>query len=381
MKQIEPHGGKLINRQFHDLKPPENCLKILVNLNIIMNIEQIATGVFSPLEGFMNKNDFESVVKNMRLTNGLPWTIPIVLSVNEKQAEQIKKEKEILLVNELSKEPIALLEVEDVYSYDKVFCAKNVFKTDERAHPGVNNWLNQGDYLVGGRIKQLKPHISEYSEFIMTPSQTREHFKKMNWKTITGFQTRNIPHRAHEHHQRTAMELTEGLFIQPLIGWKKEGDFKPGAIFRAYNALVDNYYPKNKVLVGALQTPMNYAGPREAVFHAIIRKNFGCTHFIVGGDHAGVGNYYGVHDAHDIFNNFPDINIQILKFKRAFYCKKTGMTVTEASCGTKKEYHVDISGTKIRRMLKDKSTFKEYLLRKEVLEVLSEADLIKKEDL
>jgi len=382
MSLIEPYGGKLVDRKFHDMKADrKNFYNLKVNRNIVMNTDLIATGAFSPLEGFMTKKDFDSVVNKMTLSNGLAWTIPIVVSVSKEQADDIKKQKEILLVNEENEEPFALLEVEDVYTYDKMDSAQKIYLTTERKHPGVNNWLNQGDYFVGGKIKQLKRYISEFSEYVLTPEQTRAHFKKMGWNTVCGFQTRNIPHRGHEHHQRTALEITDGLFIHPLIGWKKVGDFKPAAIFKAYNALIDNYYPKNKILIGALITPMNYAGPREAVFHAIIRRNFGCSHFIVGGDHAGVGSYYGVHDAHKIFEKLPEIGIQILKFKRAYYCHKTGNTVTDSSTGTDTKHHEEISGTKIRAMLRDRKEFDVHYLRKEVLEVLSEDDLITPEDI
>ena len=377
-----PYGGKLINRQFHDFKVnPNDYLKIKINPDIVLNVEQIATGAFSPLEGFMNSKDLDLVLNHRKLSNGLTWTIPIILPIPEEKVEEVRSATEILLVDEKGDYPVALLEVEDVYTFDKLSAAEKVFLTTDKAHPGVNYFLNLSDYFVGGKIKQINPIVYDFPDFMLTPKQTRQYFEMKGWKTICGFQTRNVPHCAHEHHQRIALEIVDGLFIQPLIGWKKVGDFKPAAIIRSYQSLINNYYPKNKVLLGTLSTAMFYAGPREAVFHAIIRKNFGCTHFIVGGDHAGVGNYYGTYDAHKIFDEIPDLGIKILKFKRSFYCHKTKSAVTEDSCGTDKKYHEEISGSKIRSLLKSKSDLDGHLMRPEVLAVLSEEDIITEEDL
>ncbi len=383
MNFIEPHGGKLIDRRAHDLEvDTEAYPKIVVNKDVILNIEQISNGAFSPLEGFMTSQDFNSVIDEMKLASGLVWTIPIILSIDDDKKQEIKRSKseKVILVDENSK-AIALMEVKDIYKFDKEQTAEKVFKTTDRTHPGVNYMMNLSNFLIGGKILQLKPMEYEYPEFMMSARQTRTEFKKRGWKTITGFQTRNIPHRAHEHHHRIALEITDGLFIQPIIGWKKVGDFKPDAIIRCHNALIENYYPKEKVLLGTLSTAMSYAGPREAVFHAIIRKNFGCTHFIVGGDHAGVGDYYETYDAHKIFDEIDDLGIQILRLKRSYYCHKRGFTVTDNVCGTHDKDHEEISGTKIRDMLDGKTTIDTNMVRPEVLAALSREDMIKESDL
>ncbi len=356
---IEPHGGKLVNRilnsdESKELLSRSNEMKrIRVSYWILSETENIATGLFSPLEGFMNKKDYDSVINNMRLANGVVWTIPIVLSVSKEEANELKIGESVLITDENGKE-YAVLELEDKYERRKQEEAKKVYKTDEVKHPGVKFLYEQGDVALGGKIKLLRRIAHEdFKEYRLDPKETRKLFESKGWKTIVAFQTRNPIHRAHEYLQKTALEIVDGLFINPLIGKTKKGDIPADVRMKSYEVIIENYYPKERVALGVFPVNMRYAGPREAVFHAICRKNYGCTHFIVGRDHAGVGNYYGTYEAQEIFDNFKpeEIGIVPLKFEHAFYCKKCGNMATSKTCPHDAKEHVFLSGTKVREML------------------------------
>ncbi len=375
---ITPHGGKLINK----ILSPEEKKEILAKANefraLILDKEQvkdvknIGNGVYSPLEGFLRKDDFQKVVSEMRLSNGTVWSIPIVLDVSEKDLENIKNEKEILL-NDLNKNPVALLKDIEVFDYNKDSFARNVFGTLDKNHPGVEGVYKMGKYLVGGEIKLLDDSREPFPEYNFTPQQTREIFEKRGWNTVVAFQTRNIPHRGHEFLQKEALREVDGLFVQPVIGEKKTGDFKDEYILISYEILIQRYYPKNRVFLGILPLKMRYAGPREAVLHAILRRNFGCTHFIVGRDHAGVGNYYGPFDAQNIFNNFKkdEIGVTILKYPEVVYnpIKKTHLFANVCP----PEERVSFSGTKLRKSIQEKQIPPDYIIRPVVYNFLSQS--------
>jgi sulfate adenylyltransferase len=315
-----------------------------------LEISNISNGVFAPLEGFMGSKDYHNVVENMHLSEGHPWTIPITLAVLKEQVKNVIKSETLFLQND-QEELVAELEVEDVFTVSLENDIKKIFGTDDLKHPGAAKESNRSKYRVGGVIKIRKDRPSEFSDIDYTPVQTRAIFKNNGWKSIVGFQTRNPLHRAHEYLQRVAMEIADGIFIQPLLGWKKNGDFTPLAVVKAYEKMIQEYYPSKSVLLGTLLTPMRYAGPREAVFHAIVRKNYGCTHFIVGRDHAGVGNYYGMYAAHELCKEIKNLGIEILYLKGPYYCKKCEGIVTEKTCSHDNRFISEISGTQVRAML------------------------------
>ena len=316
---ILPHGGKLINKyienDYDDLKSFE------VSSDIRNDAENIATGVFSPLEGFMIQEDFLNVLKEGRLSNSIPWTMPIILDIEKEIAKQMKELGVVVLCSRGEK--FGIMNVEEIYGYEKKNVANAVYGTTDVNHPGVNRLYKMKEFLVGGGVEIF--HLNENDEmqkFRMHPAETRSEIVKRRWKTVVGFQTRNVPHVAHEMLQKAALNIYDGLFVNPLIGKKKIGDFTDSLIINAYESLIMNYFPKNRVLFSTIHTTMRYAGPREAIHHAIMRKNLGCTHFIVGRDHAGVGNYYPPFAAQEIFNEYPDLDIIPVIFPSFYFCKK-----------------------------------------------------------
>lgn len=375
---MNTHGGKLVNQ----VLPPEKkevvlskaeiFKKIVLNKEQIADVKNIAFGVYSPLTGFLKKNDFEKVVKEMRLSTGIVWPIPIVLDITKEQAEELKNEKYILLINE-QKKPIALLQEPEFYQYNKEETAQAVFGATDKNHPGVANLYQMKDILLGGEIKLIDDAKDIFPEYNFTPQETRNIFKNKDWQTITAFQTRNVPHRGHEFLQKQALQQTDGLFVQPVIGEKKLADFKDEFILGAYRLLLDNFYPKNKTLLGVLPLKMRYAGPREAVLHALIRKNFGCTHFVVGRDHAGVGDYYGPFEAQEIFNKFTpeEIGITILKLPKVIWCPACYEFVFENSCPHHSEVKISFSGTFLREKIEKRELVPPYFMRPEVYHLLS----------
>ena len=287
-----PHGNKLIDRfVISEKKNMDGMYTLQVSNDLRNDIENIADGIFSPLEGFVGEDDFQSIVKTGRLSNGLAWTVPITLDIDEQEGRKMKDAGQVALTSD-NNEKFAILHVEEVYSFDKIACAKSIYQTDDIKHPGVEKMLNMKDRLVGGKVDVIRRlEQSSLRKYRMTPAETRAEISRKGWKTVVGFQTRNVPHVAHEMLQKAALNLYDGLFVNPLIGKKKQGDFKDELILSTYLALIDSYYPKQMVMFITLHTDMRYAGPKEAIHHAIMRKNFGCSHFIVGRDHAGVGNY------------------------------------------------------------------------------------------
>lgn len=370
-----PHGGRLINRVVTGrrrellLEEAKELTKIKLSQDWITDLVNIARGVFSPLEGFMIQEELLSVLHDMRLPSDLPWTVPIVLDVDPDEIAGVKEGDDVALVSENGL-LLGLLHVEEIYGYDKKEYVEKVFRTRDANHPGVARTYAMKELLIGGKIDLLNDPPNKFYKYTLYPAETRVLFKEKGWRTIVGFQTRNAPHLGHEYIQKTALAFVDGLFINPLIGRKKKGDFKDEVILAAYDALIKNYYPRNSVVLAILRTWMRYAGPREAIFHAIIRKNFGCTHFIIGRDHAGVGNYYAPYDAQEIFSEFPDLGITPLFFREFFYCKKCGGIVNERICPHTNEYRIVFSGTKIRQMLLRGEKPPEYMMRPEVADVI-----------
>ena len=370
----KPHGGKLINRYIKKV-PSEiaDLPKFDINTNLAEDIENIAKGVFSPLEGFLCKNDLENVLKEKRLENDTPWAIPILLDFNKKEIKDIKEGDQISLTN--TETGIhSILDIDEIYTFDKKILARSVYGTQDTNHPGVANVNNMKQLLLGGKITLFESKTREFDEYNLTPKETRFLFKEKGWKEIVAFQTRNPPHIGHEYVQKTALTFVDGIFINPIIGKKKKGDFTDNVILASYETLMKYYYLKERAVMSILRTSMKYAGPREAIHHAIMRKNFGCTHFIVGRDHAGVGNYYGPYDAHTIFKEFPDLGITPVFFKSFFRCTKCDAVVNEKICPHEEKYHINFSGKKIRELLSNGQIPSENMMRKEVSETILKFD-------
>ena len=363
-----PHGGKLINK-FTTRKNTDGLFSIEVSIDLLNDIENIADGTFSPLEGFMGQEDFESVVESGRLKNGLAWTIPIVLDVNDKMAAEIKDSGEVLLKN--NDDHFAVLNFEEVYSFDKIGMSKAVYQTEDVKHPGVARTLAMEDKLIGGKIELIKKASSSpIRKYRMSPSEVRAEIIRRGWKTVVGFQTRNVPHVAHEMLQKAALNIYDGLFLNPMIGKKKPGDFKDEVIIETYRTLLEKYYPKDRAMLVTLHTVMRYAGPREAIHHAIMRKNFGCSHIIIGRDHAGVGDYYHPFAAQEIFKHYPDLEIQPLFFPAFYYCRKCISYANERNCPHGSEFREELSGTKMRELINRSEIPAEHLMRPEISKLI-----------
>ena len=380
LETIKPHGGKLINRiaQGNEreelLKKAGGLHKIHLTDREISDLELIATGGFSPLEGFMNEKDYHSVMDNKRLANGLVWTIPVLLAVNADEAKDIKVGQWVCLPDE-SGNLLAVMEVSDKFKHAKEKEAETVYKTKDLAHPGVDVVMKQGEICLGGKITLLnRPQHPDFRHLRKDPSETREYFKQKGWRRVVAFQTRNPIHRAHEYLQKCALEITDGLFLHPLVGATKGDDVPADIRVRSYEVILNEYYPKERVLLAAFPGAMRYAGPREAIFHALVRKNYGCTHFIVGRDHAGVGKYYGTFDAHHIFDEFTreDLDITPLFFDHAFYCKKCMGMASTKTCPHDATHHVSLSGTKVRELLQAGQCPPPEFSRAEVAKILIE---------
>lgn len=359
MEIIAPHGGKLIDRvvDINGREKIEEKIPLLGKIKLtsreLSDLELIAVGALSPLEGFMNRRDYDSVLQNKRLANGLPWTIPITLCISKEESGDIGIGSEIILTDESGK-AMALMAVEDKYNLDSQKEAQLVYGTEDAEHPGVKYIYESGKIAIGGKVNVInRVKHSEFLDYRLDPKDSRELFRKKGWKRVVGFQTRNPVHRAHEYIQKCALEVVDGLFLHPLVGETKEGDIPADVRMKCYDVLLENYFPKDRVVLGVLPAAMRYAGPSEAIFHAIMRKNYGCSHFIVGRDHAGVGNYYGSFDAHYIFDEFEpeEMGITPLFFDYTFYCQKCGDMASFKTCPHDSESHIALSGTKVREML------------------------------
>jgi len=357
---IAPHGMQLVNRiatpeqKQEFLEKAEVLPRVQLDERAVSDLVMLAIGAFSPLTGFMEQADYDRVVKEMRLANGLPWSIPITLSVTEAVASPLK-EGSLIRLDDPTGKFIGVLELTQKYRYDKTTEAINVYKTDDANHPGVQVVYNQGDINLAGSIWLLqREDHPQFPSYQIDPIESRRMFKEKGWKTIVGFQTRNPIHRAHEYIQKCAMETVDGLFLHPLVGATKEDDIPADVRMRCYEIILENYYPQDRVILAINPAAMRYAGPREAIFHAIVRKNYGCTHFIVGRDHAGVGDYYGTYDAQHIFDEFESAELGIvpMKFEHAFYCTRTDSMATTKTSPSNPQERIHLSGTKVREMLR-----------------------------
>jgi sulfate adenylyltransferase len=377
---IAPHGGELVinmagEAEIAALREVAKSLpRVTIGSRQLADLEMMAIGAYSPLGGFMSREDYLSVVNDMHLSNGLPWSIPITLSTTAAQAEALKVGSQIALANEQGTLQ-AVMTLHEKYGYDKKLEARKVYRTEEDVHPGVKVVYQQGDILLGGPVRVVALQSQAFAQYRYTPTQSRALFAERGWKRVVGFQTRNPVHRAHEYIQKCALETVDGLYLHPLVGDTKGDDIPADVRMRCYEVLLKNYYPADRVILGVLPAAMRYAGPREAIFHALMRKNYGCSHFIVGRDHAGVGNYYGTYDAHYIFAEFDAAKLGItpMFFDHTFFCRVCDSMASSKTCPHTSEQHVTLSGTKVRQMLQAGEIPPREFSRPEVAKVLIEA--------
>ncbi|GBE17735.1 MAG TPA: sulfate adenylyltransferase [Euryarchaeota archaeon] len=373
METIKPHGRHLVNRIANiDESELKGLDTVEIDLGTTLDLELIATGAYSPLEGFMRSDDYTAVVERMRLSDYIPWSLPITLSVSEDKAKKLEVGDDIALSYN-GGEVLGLLSLEEKYGFNKKWEAENVFKTADTDHPGVAYLMSKGDVNLGGKIQLVKRmKYADYAEYRFDPADTRGIFSDLGWRTVVGFQTRNPIHRAHEYVTKCALEMVDGLFINPLVGSTKSDDIPADTRMKCYKAIIEHYYPKDRTLLGLFPAAMRYAGPREAVFHALVRKNYGCTHFTVGRDHAGVGNYYGTFDAQKIFYEFEPCEIGIIPlfFEHVFYCKECGHMASMKTCDHSQDKRVFLSGTKVRELLAKNEMLPLEFTRPEVAKVL-----------
>ena len=363
---IRPHGGTLVDRLGERPDDLDGLETITLTSREVSDLDLIAVGALSPLEGFMGREDYERVVDEMRLANGLPWSLPVCLAV-----EAAPQGDRVALADE-SGRLLAVLEVEETYEYDRDREAERCYRTTHTEHPGVARLYEQHPLYLAGRVTVFDRVPPAFPELATDPAETRATFAERGWKRVVGFQTRNPIHRAHEYLTKVALETVDGLLIHPLVGDTKSDDVPAATRVECYRVLVDNYYPADRVLVSTFPAAMRYAGPREAIWHAICRKNYGCSHFIVGRDHAGVGSYYGTYDAQLIFDEFEphELDIEPMFFEHSFWCKVCGSMASAKTCPHGGDDHVFLSGTKMRELLVGGELPPVEFSRPEVAEVL-----------
>ena len=380
MTLIRPHGGTLVNREVKGsererlIESSATMPALALSAREISDLEMIATGAYSPLEGFLDRSDYSSVCANMRLANGVAWPIPITLALADEQASRFRQFEDVALYQ--GDHLLAILHLADKYRYDKAREAELVYRTTDPAHPGVRALYNQGDWLLGGKISLVnRPLNLPFPKYRRDAAETRALFLERGWRRVVAFQTRNPVHRAHEYIQKCALEIADGLLLHPLVGETKADDVPADVRMQSYEAILASYYPPSRTILSIMPAAMRYAGPREAVFHALIRKNYGCSHFIVGRDHAGVGNYYGTYDAHDIFDEFEpeELGLTPLFFDHTFYCRSCGAMASTKTCPHDSSAHVTLSGTKVRELLNAGELPPVEFSRPEVAQVLIEA--------
>jgi sulfate adenylyltransferase len=366
---IKPHGGTLVDRTGERPDDLDSLEVLTLTAREVSDLDMLASGALSPLEGFMGRRDYDSVVESMRLANGLPWALPVCLAVDEAPSGNR------VALADGSGRKLAVLEVGEVYDYDREREAENCFRTTDEAHPGVARLYAQKPRYLAGRVTVFERPEPAFPELALDPAETRAAFAERGWKRVVGFQTRNPIHRAHEYLTKVALETVDGLLVHPLVGDTKGDDVPADVRVDCYRVLLDGYYPDDRVVLSAFPAAMRYAGPREAIWHAICRKNYGCSHFIVGRDHAGVGDYYGTYDAQLIFDELEphELDIEPMFFEHSFFCKACGTMASAKTCPHDKDEHVFLSGTKVREMLGAGDVPPEEFTRREVAEVLIEA--------
>jgi len=374
---IEPHGGKLVNRfvpadeKQKKIDEAKKLKQIILDEYLSFDLDCIAKGIFSPLEGFMGEEEALSSLETMHIRKTIPWTIPILLDVPSDKAETIEI-GEVVGLYSSENGLVGTITVQEKFQLDKKYLAEKVYSTTDEQHPGVKRTYSLGDVFIAGPVEVFDKKVIEFEEYNLPPQQTRAIFEERGWKRIVAFQTRNPIHRAHEYLTKCALEICDGLLIHPLMGTTKSDDIPGSVRMECYKALIENYYPKDHILLSIMPVNMRYAGPKEAIMHAIVRKNYGCTHFIVGRDHAGVGNYYGTYDAQKIFDNFnpEELKITPLFFDHTFYCRACGNMASIKTCPHDTSNHVVLSGTKVREMLKKGEILPQEFTRTEVASVL-----------
>jgi sulfate adenylyltransferase len=375
---IDPHGGVLIDLLVRGeereqlIAGARGLPRVDLSHRQAADLELLAIGGFSPLRGFQGSDDWKRVVEEMRLADGLPWSIPVTLATDAEAAAG-----DTVALHGPGDRLLALMNVDEIFERNPEREAEQVFRTKDTAHPGVAAMFAEGSRCLAGplQVVDLPEHPPAYEQYLLPPADSRAGFAERGWKHVVGFQTRNPIHRAHEYITKSALEGVDGLFIHPLVGETKSDDIPAAVRMRCYEVLIENYYPVERVMLAINPAAMRYAGPREAIFHALIRKNYGCTHFIVGRDHAGVGDYYGSYDAQLIFDEFEEgeLEIEPLMFEHAFYCKITkGMATTKTSPAGPED-RVFLSGTKVRELLSEGKRPPEEFTRPEVADILIEA--------
>jgi sulfate adenylyltransferase len=374
---IEPHGGYLVDRVVEE-KHAESVKESLsdrpsirLDYGSYQDAINISSGRYSPLTGFLSRNDLLKVANDMTLEDGTVWPLPITLDIDSDLASELEPDRKAGLESPEG-ELIGFIDVDEVYRQNKEEIAQSIFGTEDRSHPGVESYLEMEDFLVGGSIKLFDEH--RYNQRDLLPQESRVLFESKGWDTVVGFQTRNAPHRAHEYIQKSALEHVDGILIQPKLGDKKEGDYRDEVIIGGYDRLINDYYPDDLAVLSVFPSVMRYAGPREAVFDSIIRKNQGCTHFVIGRDHAGVGDFYGGFDAHHIFDEISDIGVEPLFFNYSFYCEMCDGMTSEKVCPHGDDSRIYPSGSKIREMIRSDEEPSEKIMRPEVANFIIETD-------